>query len=154
MLNMAVSAAALPALSATLFEEAAGTKERKFACFCEEFRTLIEAQVRGRVQEQEVARTLFQRSSQRIEAEVESAKLRFYATAVAPVETTASLHAYREKVGACAYRKNASLEEITRIYVGCIQRLANELLPLVQSKQTLQDIFVKSREAVRSRFEC
>ena len=151
-MNMAVSAAALPALSAKLFEEEVGSKQCKFACFCETLQTLVEAQVDP--QEREAARTVFQRCSHWVEADVESANARFYAQGAPGEVTGASLEAYREKVRACAQRKAASLQEIVGVYMAGIQQLANELLPLLQSKQAVMDALAGAREAVRARFNC
>jgi hypothetical protein len=38
--------------------------------------------------------------------------------------------------------------------MGGIQQLANELLPLLQSKQALMETIARAREAVRTRFNC
>lgn len=147
---MAVSAAALPGLSAKLFEEEVNSKQCKYACFCESLQTLVEAQTRP--QEREVARAVFQRCSHRVEADVKDAKARFYAQAAPTGE--ASLEAYREKVGACAQRKAASLQEIVEVYMSGIQQMANELLPLLASKELLMETIAKARDAVRVRFSC
>ena len=151
---MAVSAAALPDLNAKLFEGDVDMNQRKFACFYETFQALVEEQV----QEQEVAavRDGFKRCYERIEADVESSKLRFYSHKFAPaeVESAVSWHAYREKVGACAHRKYASLHEIVAVYKSYVQQLANDLLPLLHSEQAVQDAFARSRDVVRARFNC
>ena len=158
---MAVSAAALPALNAKLFEEEVGMKQRKFDCFCESLRTLVESQVDPL--EREAASAVFNRCSHRVEANVKGAKEEFYARAApgevakaAPGEVAkaASLQEYREKVGACAQRKDASLQTIVEIFMAGIQQLANELLPLLESKELLMEKIAGAREAVRARFNC
>ena len=150
---MAVSAAALPALSAKLFEEEVGSKQCKFGFFYETLRTLVEAQVEPL--EREAASAVFNRGTHRIEEGGKGVKARFYAeAALGEVAGAASLQAYREKVGACAQRKGASLQEIVEVYMAGIQQLANELLPLLESKQLLMETIAGAREAVRARFNC
>ena len=150
---MAVSAAALPALNAKLFEEEVEMKQRKFDCFCESLRSLVEAQVDPL--EREAASAVFNRCSHRVEANVKGAKEEFYARAApGEVAKAASLQEYREKVGACAQRKDASLQTIVEIFMAGIQQLANELLPLLESKELLMEKIAGAREAVRARFNC
>ena len=148
---MAVSAAALPALNAKLFEEEVGSKHCMFAYFFESLRTLVEGQALPL--QREAVGAMFQCYTQRVEADLENAKKRFYASATTP-EFGGSLRAYRERVGAYAHRKEASLHEIVSVYKWYIQHLANDLLPLLQSERVVYDLVVRANGMVKSRFNC
>ena len=145
---MAVSAAALPALNAKLFEEEVGTKHCRFVYFCDSLRTLAEAQVQP--QEREVIRAVVSRHSQRVAADLERVKERFYATAIAE----GSRQAYREKVAVCAHRRSVGLNAIVVVYKRCIQQIANELMPQLRSERAVQDLFARANAMVHTNFNC